>query len=61
MLLKTFTASQDIDSNIIYYKFLSPTVLFLFSADTSIDIELDQQPHQSRLQEPQSRMTLPLP
>ncbi|KAH3879441.1 hypothetical protein DPMN_003344 [Dreissena polymorpha] len=28
---------------------------------TSIDIELVLQPHQSRLQEPQSRMTLPLP
>ncbi|KAH3818853.1 hypothetical protein DPMN_120580 [Dreissena polymorpha] len=28
---------------------------------TSIDIELAQQPHESRLQEPQSRMTLPLP
>ncbi|KAH3873991.1 hypothetical protein DPMN_037232 [Dreissena polymorpha] len=28
---------------------------------TSIDIELAQQPHESRLQEPQSRATLPLP
>ncbi|KAH3882142.1 hypothetical protein DPMN_006073 [Dreissena polymorpha] len=30
-------------------------------ASTSIDIELAQQPHESRLQEPQSRTTLPLP
>ncbi|KAH3784375.1 hypothetical protein DPMN_162329 [Dreissena polymorpha] len=28
---------------------------------TSIDIELAQQPHESYLQEPQSRRTLPLP
>ncbi|KAH3879102.1 hypothetical protein DPMN_003003 [Dreissena polymorpha] len=27
---------------------------------TSIDIKLAQQPHQSRLQKPQSRLTLPL-
>ncbi|KAH3806285.1 hypothetical protein DPMN_134604 [Dreissena polymorpha] len=29
-------------------------------ASTSIDIELAQQPHQFRLQKPQSRLTLPL-
>ncbi|KAH3705693.1 hypothetical protein DPMN_080770 [Dreissena polymorpha] len=34
---------------------------YLVNKSTSIDIELAQQPHQSRLQEPQSRTTLPLP